>query len=191
MAHPSKRTIEYIDRMETMQWDDLHALWRAIQVGDLPDWEPGKALEHLVVRAFRLSGLEAEYPYDVPPGGPPFEQIDGIAYWDSLAFLIECKDTRHEDIESIAKLRSQLERRPGTVLGMMVMTGAFTLPARKLAMLMVPYRFMVWQSHDIGSALSARDFRPALRRKYLNLCRYGLLDWTPFWQDLRVDGGGQ
>ena len=174
-----------------MQWAELRALWLAIEADDLPDWEPGKALEHLVVRAFRLSGLEAEYPYDVPPGGPPFEQIDGIAYWDNLSFLIECKDTEYEDSVAIAKLRSQLERRPGTVLGMMVMTGAFTLPARKLAIMHTPYRFVVWQSQDIDAALAAKNFKPALRSKYLNLCRYGLLDWTPYWQDLRIDGGGQ
>jgi hypothetical protein len=155
----------------------------------VPDWEQGKALEHLVVRAFKLSGLEAEYPYDVPPTGRPFEQIDGIAYLDNLGFLIECKDTRREDVTIIAKLRAQLDRRPSTVFGMIFMTGAFTLPAMQLAAMLTPFRLLIWQFKDIDGALAAKDFKHTLREKYRKLCRYGLMDWPPCWQSLNIDGG--
>ena len=68
-------------------------------------WDEGQALEHLVIRAFRLNKLEAEYPYDVPPGGKAIEQIDGLVYLNCYTFLIECKDKETVDIEAIAKGR--------------------------------------------------------------------------------------
>lgn len=173
--------------METMQWYDLHALRRAIQVGDLPDWEPGKALEHLVVRAFRLSGLEAQYPYDVPATGRLFEQIDGIAYWGGVAFLIECKDTKRVNAAIFAKIRGQLERRPATAFGMVFTTGAITAPALLSIALATPIRTLIWESGDIEAAIEAKDFGTALKKKYFKLCRYGLVDGSPVLDSLKSE----
>jgi hypothetical protein len=88
VAKPSEKALEYVHRVEAMDWTELAVLWSAIQKEDTPDWEGGKALEHLVIRAFKLSGLEAESPYDVPPGGKPIEQIDGFVALGNLVFLI-------------------------------------------------------------------------------------------------------
>ena len=112
-----------------MAWKDLNTLWAKIKAGDTPGWDGGKVLEHLVVRAFQLSKLEAEYPYDVPPGGVAIEQIDGLVHMDCHTFLIECKDKETVDIEAIAKLRNQLLRRPDTTFGCVFAADRFTAPA--------------------------------------------------------------
>jgi hypothetical protein len=92
VAKSSGKDLEYAARAEAMSWKDLNALWQLIKAGETPDWENGKAFEYLVIRAFRLNKLEADYPYVVPPGGKPLEQIDGLVYLQSSAFLVECKD---------------------------------------------------------------------------------------------------
>jgi hypothetical protein len=112
MATPSDKAVNYRAEAERMRWPEIATLWEQIEKGETPGWDAGKALEHLVVRAFALSGLEVEYPYDVPPGGEPLEQIDGLVYLDGLAFLLECKDKEKVDIEAIAKLRNQLTSPP-------------------------------------------------------------------------------
>src|SRR3954470_17424308 len=88
----------------------------------------GKALEHLVVRAFKLGALDAEYPYHVPPGGRILEQIDGAIFMEGQCFLIECKDEDATDIEAISKLRIQLLRRPESTLGCVFTRQRFTGP---------------------------------------------------------------
>jgi hypothetical protein len=110
MAARSDADREYIARAESMGWNELSALWEQIKAGATgkPEGrEEGKALEHLVVRAFLLSGLHAEYPFDVPPGGKAFEEIDGLVVLGSNTFLFECKDKPKVAIEVIAKLINQ------------------------------------------------------------------------------------
>jgi hypothetical protein len=186
MANPSSRSLDYVDAIEEMKWPELRALWIKIKDGNTPGWDPGKALEHLIVRAFRLSKLDAEYPYDVPPGGKPLEQIDGVIYFEGLVFLIESKDTKSEDISAIAKLKMQLDRRPATVFGMIFLTGPLTMPAIELTSITPPHRILLWQTQDIEAAIKAKNFRAALQQKYRKLCRYGLIDGSSHWRDLEV-----
>ena len=54
MARPSPEDLADIERIETMDWPELSHLWQQIKAQDTPDWRPGKALEHLVIRAFKL-----------------------------------------------------------------------------------------------------------------------------------------
>jgi hypothetical protein len=183
MAKPKKRDLEYIKRAEKMDWKALRKLWKAIQAEKTPDWDGGKALEHLVVRAFKLNGLEAEYPYDVPPGGKPLEQIDGLVRLDYATFLIECKDQETVDIEVIAKLRNQLMRRPDTTLGCVFTAGDFTEPALTLADFAVPHRILLWTGVDIDGCLTAENFGAVLREKYRHLCKYGMTDLSPNYKE--------
>jgi Restriction endonuclease len=183
MAKPKKQDLEYQKRAEKMGWKELKKLWGAIQSGNTPGWDAGKALEHLIIRAFRLSGLEAEYPYDVPPGGKPLEQIDGFVYMDGFAFLIECKDKDSVDIEAIAKLRNQLLRRPDTTLGCVFTAGDFTEPALTLADFAVPHRILLWPGDGIEECLKAQDFKTTLEKKYRHLCKFGLTDLSPYYRD--------
>lgn len=186
MARPSEKDLDYAKRADRMNWKDLQKLWAEIKAGSTPSWDGGKAFEHLVVRAFKLSKLEAEYPYDVPPAGQVMEQIDGLVLLEGHTFLIECKDKDAVDIEAIAKLRNQLLRRPESTLGCVFTAGNFTYPALVLTDFSVPHRILLWSEIDIAPALAKKDFRPTLLRKYRDLCKYGLTDHSPNFRGSEV-----
>lgn len=188
MAKPSEKALAYKSRAQGMSWDSLRSLWQQISNDNpIADWDAGKALEHLVVRAFELSELRVEYPYDVPPGGRLIEQIDGLVYLGAIPFLIECKDKDSVDIEAIAKLQSKLLRRPPVTMGAVFVSGGFTPPALILADLAVPHRILLWSSGDIESGLKTKNFGEVLRRKYEHLCMYGLTDYSPNYRTLEVN----
>jgi hypothetical protein len=192
MAAKSDADKEYIARAESMGWEELAVLWskiRAGKAGKAEGWEGGKALEHLIVRAFRLSGLEAEYSFDAPPGGRVFEEIDGLVALQSNVFLLECKDKPKVAIEAVSKLINQLLRRPGTTLGCVFTSGEFTEPALLLADYSVPHRILLWSGRDIDKGLMNMDFRKPLAEKYYNLCKYGLTDHSPNYEELEVNHG--
>ena len=56
---------EYEQRITCYSWDELSTLWNQIQSADTPDWDTGKAMEYLILRAFQLEGAEVIYPYSV------------------------------------------------------------------------------------------------------------------------------
>lgn len=187
MARPSEQALEDRRRADELTWEEIEALWTDLQDAGTAGWGAGKALEHLVVRAFALSGLKVEYPYDVPLAGRPLEQIDGMVYLGEVPFLIECKDRDAVDIEAIAKLRNQLLRRPPATMGCVFVSGTFTRPAIILSDFAAPHRITLWSSLDIAGAIQARDFAEVLRRKYHELCMFGLTDHSPHWREQEVD----
>lgn len=83
---------EYEARVNTLDWDGLQTLWEAIERRDTPDWEPGRAFEYLVLRAFQLDGAQVRWPYSVRLFEEEVEQIDGAIYHDGLSCLVESKD---------------------------------------------------------------------------------------------------
>lgn len=186
MAARSDADTEYIARAQKMGWEELADLWEQIKAGETDGWEDGKALEHLVVRAFLLSDLFAEYPFDVPPGGRVFEEIDGLVVLGCNTFLFECKDKPKVAIEVIAKLINQLLRRPGTTLGCVFTSGGFTSTALLLADFSVPHRILPWSGRDIEERLKSRNFKKPLSEKYHNLCKFGLTDHSPNYEELEV-----
>jgi hypothetical protein len=186
VAKPSEKDLEYIDRIRAMEWPELYGLWEEITSGNTPGWGDGKALEHLVVRAFELGDLEVEYPYHVPPAGNPLEQIDGIIYLPHHIYLMECKDEKATDIEAIAKLRNQLMRRPDTTLRCVFTKDHFTLPAIIVADFATPQRILLWSKVDIEGGLRNRNFAGVLQDKYRQLCKYGLTDHSPYYSELEV-----
>ena len=186
MATKSDPDKAYVERAESMGWTELSTIWEQIKAGRVDGWEDGKALEHLVIRAFRLSGLMAEYPFDVPPGGKPFEEIDGLVVLGCNNFLIECKDRPKVAIEVVAKLINQLLRRPGTTLGCIFTSGGFTSTALLLADFSVPHRILLWSGRDIEEGIKNKDFKAPLTEKYHNLCKYGLTDHSPNYEELEV-----
>ncbi len=187
MARPGERALEYQRRAEGLSWKAIRSLSEAVKRGDTPGWEEGKALEYLIVRAFRLSGAkEAEYPYDVPPAGNPIEQIDGLVPLDGHTFLVECKDRDAVDVEAIAKLRNQLLRRPETTLGCVFAAGRFTAPALVVVDFSVPHRILLWSEIDIEDSIKQRDFVSTLRAKYHILCKYGLTDHSPHFREVEA-----
>src|SRR5436309_10604159 len=108
---------EYEAKIQGMRWPGLRKLWLAIEAQETPEWEPGKAFEYLVLRAFQLDGAQVRWPYLVHLFGEDVEEIDGAVYCAGLSCLVESKDLAgNVAVGPIAKLRNQLLRRPaGTV----------------------------------------------------------------------------
>ena len=171
MARPSDKALEYIKRVEAMDWPEIRTLWDAIKAGPVDNWEEGKALEHLVIRAFRLSGLDVEYPYDVPAGGNPLEQIDGLVILGCHTFLVECKDKDKVAIEPVAKLRNQLLRRPETTFGCVFVSGEFTSAALVIADFSLPHRILLWSGFEVAECIKRENFKVMLQNKYRHLCK--------------------
>jgi len=55
------------NRLRAREWGlaELWSLWRQIREKQVKDWDVGKALEHLIIRAFELEGARVEYPFEV------------------------------------------------------------------------------------------------------------------------------
>ncbi len=166
---------EYQSRIATFDRDDLLRLWGAVETGGTPGWEPGRAMEYLVLRAFEIEGAEVRWPFDV--GG--IEQLDGAVYVAGLACLVECKDLREPvDVEPIAKLRNQLMRRPATALGLLFSRSGFTQPARILAGYVAPQVILLWEGREVAAALRQQRMCEGLVRKYRHCVETGNVDFN-------------
>ena len=133
---------EYERKIRQQDYKKLVKLWDTVKWGkQIRGWAEGKAFEYLVLRGFEIEGAEIRYSYSVTIGELIYseekvtaEQIDGAIYLGGLSFLVECKDRRENvDIETIAKLRNQLLRRPAGVIGVVFSRTAFTDVAVRLA----------------------------------------------------------
>ncbi|TAN51675.1 MAG: hypothetical protein EPN21_06030 [Methylococcaceae bacterium] len=172
-----------------MDWGRLEALWGRIVAGNTPEWPDGKALEYLIIRGCELSNIEVEYSYTIRPKylkNTIAEEIDGLVYLGNIPFLVECKDRHKMDVLPIYKLHSQLSRHPPATMGCVFVDGEFTDPAIYLADLLTPQRIILWNRDNIGSAIQAKDFSAILQRKYKDLCKYGLTNYSSAFNDLEV-----
>ncbi len=86
---------EYEARIQQLDWSGLRSLWENIVRRDTPDWEPGRAFEYLVLRAFQLDGARVRWPYSIELEDEVVEQIDGAVHWGRLSCLVESKDTSY------------------------------------------------------------------------------------------------
>lgn len=178
---------EYRERIEQYTWDDLLALWQAVNAGNTPGWAGGKAFEYLILRAFQLEGAYVHWPYTVTVGDVTggeaqevAEQIDGFVHTkDGLACLIECKDYRNEkaNLESIAKLRNQILRRSSTIIGVVFSRSGFTAPALLLARFTAPQTILFWDGDEIEIALRNHWFCQGLTAKYRVCLAKGVPDY--------------
>jgi hypothetical protein len=177
--------VDYVAQITRYQThDELLPLWQAILAKDTPGWQPGRALEYLVLRAFQLEGAEVSWPFTIKNDGEDLEQIDGVLYIDGLACLMECKDLQKRlTVEPIAKLRNQLLRRPGTTIGLLFSTSGFTEPAKELARFVAPQTILLWQGREIAYCLEQQSFRLGLKLKY----RWCVERAVPFY-DLHTQG---
>jgi hypothetical protein len=155
---------------------DLLRLWKTMSSNTVsPVWGSGKAMEHLVLRAFELEKASVQYPFEVKKDGMVVEQIDGVVYTNGLNCLVECKDTKEPaNIEVIAKLRNQLLRRPSQVVGIVFSRKGFTEPATLLAEYAMPQNVLLWSGYEIDFALKNRCFCKGLLAKYRNAVEYAL-----------------
>lgn len=170
---------EYEARIQTYDWKQLADLWSQIESGNTTGWAPGKALEYLIIRTFQLEGSDVTWPYSVRIDGEELEQIDGVIYTNGLACLVECKDTgERANIEPIAKLRNQLQRRPVTVIGSIFSRSGFTESATNLARFISPQTILLWGGDEINYAIQNQCIRMALVKKYRFCVERGLPDYN-------------
>lgn len=122
------------------------------------------------MRAFELEGAEVRWPYKVTVYDEVTEQIDGVIYDGSLCVLVECKDhVAPINVDPLAKLRSQLLRRPAGTIGLVVGMSGFTQAAQLLAGYMAPTTILLWSGAEVDLALESsreRPFRRGLRWKF-------------------------
>ena len=162
----------HVERIRSLDWQELRELWSAIKEQDTPEWPPGKAFEHLVLRAFEIDGADVRWPYQVSRVGSvelpkALEQIDGVVYAAGLSCLVESKDTTNEvNVEPIAKLRNQLLRRPSPAVGLLFSVAGFTSPAQVLAGFLAPQTILLWGGDDVEYCLRNERICDPLLRKY-------------------------
>jgi hypothetical protein len=170
---------EYEAEIKTYTWPKLKKLWQAIKNRDTPGWEPGKAFESLILRAFQLNNAEIRWPYSVPLFGEEVEQIDGSVRFGSLYALIESKDEAENiTIAPIAKLRNQLLRRPAGTIGLLFSSGRFTAPAIQLAYFTLPQAILLWTGDEVEYALQKKKFVEFCEMKYRICIDTGMPDFS-------------
>jgi hypothetical protein len=171
---------DYQQRIAGYDHAKLLDLWQKIKAGDTPDWDPGKALEYLILRAFQLEGAEIEWPYKVTDDeGEVLEQIDGAIFVDQLACVVEAKDYKKDlDVQPIAKMRNQLLRRPARTLGLVFSRKGFTGAANALARFLSPQTILLWQGKEIELVLKEKTIRPGLMTKYRYAVTHGWPDFN-------------
>jgi hypothetical protein len=156
-----------IDRIRALDWPQLLELWKRIALGKVPECASGKAMEHLVLRAFELDGAEVVWPYSVRLQGNEVEQIDGVVHCAGLSCLVESKDTTDRvNITPITKLRYQLLRRPPGVLGLVFSRSGFTEPALILAQFMSPLNILLYEGEEVEHLLTQKSMVGPLLEKY-------------------------
>jgi hypothetical protein len=158
---------EYRQRVSRYTAPEIFQLWQQVQVGETPDWDAGKALEYLVLRAFELEGADVTYPFSVQVGGVVVEQIDGVVYTNGLSCLVECKDRNSNlAIDPVAKLRNQLLRRPFGAIGVVFSTMGFTEATQILAQYSTNQAILLWDGSELDYALPTGGMCRGLVRKY-------------------------
>jgi hypothetical protein len=169
---------DYATRARALDWEGLERLWTMVQARDTPDWDDGKAFEHLILRSFELSGARVTWPYGVSLDGHIVEEIDGMIVFGHVMCLIEAKDTVDPvNVEPIAKLRNQLLRRPAGVLGSVFSYSGFTDPARTLAQYTSPQAILLWNGYEVSTLVNTKDFAGALIRKFEYLVQMSVPDF--------------
>lgn len=182
MAKAAKKVPEdYVSKVAGFDWADIEDLWSQVHRKprkNIAGWAAGKAFEHLILKAFELSGAEIIWPYSVSLHGSVIEQIDGMILIDGLTCMVEVKDQATAvNVEPLAKIRNQLQRRPAGVLGSVFTSGQFTAPATTLAHYMAPQAILLWQGPEIDHLVTQRDFVAGLKWKHRALMQHGKPDW--------------
>jgi hypothetical protein len=174
---------EYVERIRQHKTHAaLRKLWEKIRQGEaIPQWPPGKALEYLVLRAFEVEKAEVDWPLSNYLEGEEVEQLDGVVHSDGLSFVVEAKDQGEGvNIEPIAKLSTQLQRRPLATMGLVVSRTGFTSPARLLMRYLSPVRVLLWDGEELTSALKEKAMRQVLLWKHRAAVQRGVPDANLF-----------
>ena len=149
----------------------------------MPGWPAGRAFEHLVLRAFELDGATVRWPFEVTFADTVVEQIDGAVYAGHLSCLVEAKDTAGAvDIGALAKIRTQLARRPSGTIGVVFSRSGFTDPAIALAGYFAPQTVLLWSGAEVTECLENESFAAVLLAKHRECVEEGAPKAKPFWK---------
>lgn len=177
-------TTEYAAKVRRLRWPGLRKLWEGIKSGDTPGWEPGKAFEFLVLRAYELDGAAVTWPYSVSLSDEEVDQIDGAVRIGHLYALVESKDEADNvAIGPIAKMRNQLLRRPAGTIGLLFSSRGFTAPALQLAPFTLPQAVLLWPGVEVEYALAREGIAELTERKFRACVEKALPDF-----DIREEG---
>jgi hypothetical protein len=167
------RATDSIARIRLLDWDGLEDAWEE-SASTVRGWPPGKLFEYLILRAFELDGAEVRWPFEVMLGDSVVEQIDGVVYAGHLSCLVEAKDTASPvDIDALAKIRTQLARRPGGTLGAVFSRSGFTDPAVALAGYFAPHAVLLWSGKEVTECLQERNISSMLLAKFRECVEHG------------------
>jgi len=159
---------EYKNKIQLLDINNLQKLWEQIKKRKTPGWPAGKAFEYLIIRAFEIGGAEVSYPFEIFKDGKQIEQIDGVIYFQGISCIIECKDFEKDktDFTPLAKMRSQLLRRPSSTIGSMFALNGFTESAIILASHIAPQTILLWEGTEIEYVLNANNICNSFIIKY-------------------------
>jgi hypothetical protein len=167
----------YEAQIQQLDWDGLRSLWANIGLRDTPDWDPGRALEYLILRAFQLDGARVRWPYSILLENEMVEQIDGAVHCGRLSCLVETKDTSLPiSVEPIAKMRNQLLRRPSGAIGLIFSRAGFTQPAILIARYISTQTILLWHGGEIEHVLTKERIVEFLEYKYRECVETGVPD---------------
>ena len=145
-----------------------------MQPGGMEGWEPGRALEYLVLRAFELEGAQVVWPYV-----SQWEQVDGGLYVDGLSVLLECKDWRRPvDVSAFARLKVRLDMRPAGVVGLLFSSTGFTDAVREHVQRNPQRNVLLWAGNEMPLALEW-GMRERLRAKWRRAVEHGEMNYVP------------
>jgi len=162
---------DYISAISKMGRQELIQLWKNRRKKEVKSfWEPGKALEYILLRAFELEDATVRWPYNVRMSNDDnniVEQIDGSIQFEYFYILVECKDyEKAVNIEPFAKMRNQLMRRPSTVIGCIFSTNGFSDPALALSKFVAPQTILLWEGDEFEYCLEHCCFIKGLKKKF-------------------------
>lgn len=183
---------EYINKIESLDNEEVYSLFEKVLAENTPEWPEGKALEYLVLRAFQLEGADVDWPFSIYPKKSigktqyPIEQIDGVIYLEHITCLVECKDkvNKKVDFAPIAKLRNQLLRRPASTIGSIFTTGEFTEPAITLATYTGQQGILLWEVTELKYAIKNQCMCKSMIKKLRELNAKGLPDYNTFTDEI-------
>jgi hypothetical protein len=175
---------DYVALIRQRERHDLLAMLELIGAGlPIEGWPGGSAFEHLVLRAFEIEGADVTWTYRVQLAGETVEQIDGAVFYQHLACLVESKDCQDAvNVEPIAKVRSQLLRRPPGTLGLVFARSGFTESAKLLTRMLNPVNILLWEFEELEAGLRTGRMCSSLVSKYRYAVERGLPDY-----DVRMD----
>jgi hypothetical protein len=173
-------------------WQELTSIWKDLVPEVSPEGsqivrkfrkqvitasQAGTVFERWVVEAFRLSGAEGQYPYEVPmtETGRTKEQIDGIVYDGWQGFLIESKCQEDPiDFGPIALLNVLVEKRVAGTLGLFFSVSGYTAAALESVESLRPIRVLLFDGDDLTSIIQTKkSMMEMVRRKWVFAVQYG------------------